>query len=121
MCGHLLRELPPATIAKVLGNPSRPEGVVPDPRFDSDLKRAATDHPVDVGLSEGIFRELPRFAPSAANRISLQIFGKVARTDVSIQTSLEIVISRIPVPLAAFRVAGPTRGAPGCSNSRRAC
>lgn len=51
---HLLRELPPPTIAQVLSDSCRPERVIADSGFDSRLHSPPADHSVHIGLGEGV-------------------------------------------------------------------
>jgi hypothetical protein len=51
---HLLSELSPAPVAKVLRDSGRPKRVIADPGLDPCRKRAPANHPVDIGLGQGI-------------------------------------------------------------------
>ena len=63
---HLLRELAPAAVAQVLRNPGRTKRMIADSSPDAGAKRPATNHPLDIGLSEGIGRQLPSSAARTA-------------------------------------------------------
>ena len=60
MSCHLLGDLTPTAVLKVLGYPGRPKRVISNPCLDARCERAPPDHPMHIGLRHGIAREHSR-------------------------------------------------------------
>lgn len=55
-----------AAVAQVLRDAGRPKSVIPNSRLDPRTQRLSADHPIHIGLGEGIGGQLPSPAARAA-------------------------------------------------------
>jgi hypothetical protein len=104
MRGHLLCELATTAVAEVLSNASRTKRVIANSSPNASTQGLPSDHPIHVGLGEGIGRQNPRLTSRAAKQVALEIVRDAGGLDVGIQIGLEMVIAGHLMPLAVFEV-----------------